>query len=256
MGIQWWPVIALTKGKVCGKVSHNMLRRHHKIFFTLQLCHDEHDGVSNHRLPGCLLNHLFGRRSKKALKLLVIGLCEGNSPVTDEFPAQRASNAENASIWWRHHVQRNTCPYTTCAVPLHQYLPALLCTNQLMHVSTSICQICCLHNGSCTEVCLQLYVVLMLHQVEIPKDYFPHYWHLVQHSFWSRVRRCTGIECYCCVRRHRSLTVLFDKLHKIFSWTWMVRHSYGSALVMLTFCNVVMTKYHPLLFTVTYLPFN
>ena len=29
---------------------------------------------------------------------------EGNSPVTGEFPAQRASNAENVSIWWRHHV--------------------------------------------------------------------------------------------------------------------------------------------------------
>ena len=28
----------------------------------------------------------------------------GNSPGTDEFPAQMASNAENASIWWRHHV--------------------------------------------------------------------------------------------------------------------------------------------------------
>ena len=27
----------------------------------------------------------------------------GNSPVTGEFPAQRASYAENASIWWRHH---------------------------------------------------------------------------------------------------------------------------------------------------------
>ena len=24
-------------------------------------------------------------------------------PVTGEFPAQRASNAENVSIWWRHH---------------------------------------------------------------------------------------------------------------------------------------------------------
>ena len=33
----------------------------------------------------------------------VSGLCEGNSPVTGEFPAQRASNAENVSIWWRHH---------------------------------------------------------------------------------------------------------------------------------------------------------
>ena len=34
----------------------------------------------------------------------VNGLCEGNSPVTGEFPAQRTSNAENVSIWWRHHV--------------------------------------------------------------------------------------------------------------------------------------------------------
>ena len=31
------------------------------------------------------------------------GLCEGNSPVTGEFPSQRASKAENVSIWWRHH---------------------------------------------------------------------------------------------------------------------------------------------------------
>ena len=38
----------------------------------------------------------------------VTGLCAGNSPVTGEFPAQRASNAENVSIWWRHYVCENT----------------------------------------------------------------------------------------------------------------------------------------------------
>ena len=38
--------------------------------------------------------------NKKKWKLRVTGLCEG----TGEFPAQRASNAENVSIWWRHHV--------------------------------------------------------------------------------------------------------------------------------------------------------
>ena len=27
-----------------------------------------------------------------------------NPPVTGEFPAQRASNPENVSIWWRHHI--------------------------------------------------------------------------------------------------------------------------------------------------------
>ena len=34
------------------------------------------------------------RSSKKTSKLRVIDLCEGNSPVTGEFPAQRGSNAE------------------------------------------------------------------------------------------------------------------------------------------------------------------
>ena len=33
----------------------------------------------------------------------VIGLCVGNSVVTGKFPAQMAINAENISIWWRHH---------------------------------------------------------------------------------------------------------------------------------------------------------
>ena len=51
-----------------------------------------------------LLNCLFRRRSKKISKLRVTGLCAGNSPVTNEFPGQRASNAENVSVWWRHHV--------------------------------------------------------------------------------------------------------------------------------------------------------
>ena len=37
-------------------------------------------------------------------KLRVTGLWVGNSPGTGEFPAQMASNAENVSIWWRHHV--------------------------------------------------------------------------------------------------------------------------------------------------------
>ena len=46
----------------------------------------------------CLLDRLFRRRSKKTSKLRVICLCAGNSPVTGEFPAQMASNAENVSI--------------------------------------------------------------------------------------------------------------------------------------------------------------
>ena len=56
---------------------------------TLQWCHDERDGLSNHRRLDCLLKHLFGRKSKKTWKLRVTGLYEGESPVTGEVPAQR-----------------------------------------------------------------------------------------------------------------------------------------------------------------------
>ena len=74
--------------------------------------HTGHDGISNHQPHDCLLNRLFRRRStqtKQASKLRVTGLCAGNSPVTDELPAQRASNPEKVSIWWRHHAEGRKC---------------------------------------------------------------------------------------------------------------------------------------------------
>ena len=70
---------------------------------TLRWRHNGRDGVSNHQPHDCLLNRLFGRRSKWTSKLRVTGLCVGNSPGTGEIPAQMASNAENVSTWWRHH---------------------------------------------------------------------------------------------------------------------------------------------------------
>ena len=71
--------------------------------FTLQCRHNECYGVWNHQPHDCLLHILFRRRWKKTSKRRVTDLCAWNSPVTGEFPAQRASNAENVSIWWRHH---------------------------------------------------------------------------------------------------------------------------------------------------------
>ena len=50
--------------------------------------------MTSHQPHDCLLICLFRRRSKKASKIRVTGLCEENSPVTGEFPAQRASNVE------------------------------------------------------------------------------------------------------------------------------------------------------------------
>ena len=72
--------------------------------------HNGRDSVSNHQ-P----HRLFRRRSKKTSKLRVTGLC-----VPGEFPAQMASNAENVSIWWRHHdecdsrVQKLSNWWITC----------------------------------------------------------------------------------------------------------------------------------------------
>ena len=73
---------------------------------SLKRRHNERDGVSNHRRLDYFLNRFYRSSSKKTSKLRVTGLCEGNSPVTGEFPAQRASNTENVSIWWRHHITR------------------------------------------------------------------------------------------------------------------------------------------------------
>ena len=50
---------------------------------------------------------------KKTSKLRVTGLCARNSSVTGEFLAQMASNAENVSIWWRHHGCCRSWPMAT-----------------------------------------------------------------------------------------------------------------------------------------------
>ena len=63
---------------------------------------------------GSLFNGLFMRRSKKIWKLRVTGFCV---PGTGEFPAQMTRNAENASIWWRHHAEMQSLP---CHVTPHK----------------------------------------------------------------------------------------------------------------------------------------
>ena len=72
--------------------------------YLLHWRNNEDGSVSNHQPRDCLLIRLFRYRWKKILMLRVTGFCEGNSPMTGEFRAQRSSNAENVSIWWRHHV--------------------------------------------------------------------------------------------------------------------------------------------------------
>ena len=88
--------------------------------------HWRHNGryvVSNHQPRDCLLNRLFSRRSKKTSKLCVTGLCVGNSSATGEFPAQRASNTENASVWWRFLGKiRSVCRHAHISTHKHTFI--------------------------------------------------------------------------------------------------------------------------------------
>ena len=79
-----------------GYVQHRPCKNyaHGSRFCALQWRHNGRDGVSNHQPHDRLLNHLFKAQIKENIKALVTG----------EFPTQKASNAENVSIWWRHHV--------------------------------------------------------------------------------------------------------------------------------------------------------
>ena len=59
----------LTRGPEMGLLVHPI---------ALHWRHNDHNGVSNHQPRGCLLNRLFGRRSRKTSNLCVTGLCAGN----------------------------------------------------------------------------------------------------------------------------------------------------------------------------------
>ena len=75
-----------------------------KILFVHSHYNDVIMGAMDSQITSLMIVYrLFRHRLKKSPKLRVTGLCEGNSPVTGEFPTQRASYAENVSDWWRHN---------------------------------------------------------------------------------------------------------------------------------------------------------
>ena len=99
------PLTAIQPDVCC--ISDDVLRRlmdYYKLCIArgmlLELQWRHNHGVSNHRRHNGLLNRLFRRRSKKTSQLRITGLCGRN--LTGEFPSQRASNAENVSMWWHH----------------------------------------------------------------------------------------------------------------------------------------------------------
>ena len=104
----------------------------HSLLIPLQWRHNERYGVSNRRRLDGLLNRLITPRSRKTSKIRVTGLREGNSPLTGEFTSQRASNAENVSIWWRHYGT------VTLSRPA-DFLPTVTCIEHILSIQR--CQV-------------------------------------------------------------------------------------------------------------------
>ena len=73
-------------------------------FFSIQLRHNEPDGVSNHQHRDCLLNRLFRRRSEKTSKLRITGLCDRRIPRTkDQYGGKcfhLMTSSCNDSLWF------------------------------------------------------------------------------------------------------------------------------------------------------------
>ena len=67
------------------------------IRISLQWRHNERDGVSNHQPHECLLDRLSKAQIKENIKAPRDWPLRGE--FTGGFPAQRASYAENISIW-------------------------------------------------------------------------------------------------------------------------------------------------------------
>ena len=82
-----------------------------------------------------------GADQKKHQGSASLALCAGNSPVTGEFPAQKASNAENVSIWWRHRVM----------LTLH-YIPYHWCIERFLLVGNKFISIYIYIESSCLFV--------------------------------------------------------------------------------------------------------
>ena len=91
----------LIKGLISPSIQQIQMHSPHSTD-TLEWRNNDHDGVSNHQPHGCSLNRLFRRKSRKTSKLRVTALCAGIH--RDRWiPHTKASNADNVSIWWRHH---------------------------------------------------------------------------------------------------------------------------------------------------------
>ena len=124
------------------------------------------------------------------------------SPVTGEFPAQMASNAENVSIWWRHHDTPLKYSYAVWWYPLiflYNYIKRI--TQHLKDdclVSKALISGMTWTSIHCSEVFLLTFYVqhsgCIVHAI-IPKPKLQYYtrvlhasWINATHSYFFQVR--------------------------------------------------------------------
>ena len=93
--------------------------------FTLQWRNNRRGGVSNHLRLDCLLNRLSMYRSKKTSKLCVLGIWEGNPPVTAGFTSKGVSNDIFFFIWWSHHESISQ-PLFVCNIAIERHAISLV----------------------------------------------------------------------------------------------------------------------------------
>ena len=72
-------------------------------WYALQWRHDKCDRVSNRRRLHCLLNCWSGADQRKHRSSASLAFVREIHRLQVGSPHKKASNAENISIWWRHH---------------------------------------------------------------------------------------------------------------------------------------------------------
>ena len=123
----------------------------------LQWRYNEHDGVSNHQPHYCLLNRLF--------KLRVTGLCEGNSPVTGEYPHKGPVMRimfPFDDVIMRLHISMAVTPLKThwcyCSIALNHRYVLYVIDGSSFYSDDALCIIQCRPHGRVDVLASQLYL--------------------------------------------------------------------------------------------------
>ena len=142
---------------------------------SFQWCHNERDGVTNHRRLDCLLNRLSRCWSAS---LVLWGESTGDRGLCGRWiPLTKAINA----IWWRHHAMVFTTKKTLQPLPHSEmYTPingtkicaANIDTNPVQHWHGTIARsyLLTIHHNGCPRFFLKLIVTCRLCVVYVRGD--------------------------------------------------------------------------------------